>query len=162
MSPGTAEATLEPEDGKPEGEVPANDPATDNLVAAIEEKQAEVNAKLADAGVTTENRAENALANMAPDDQRELDGSADEIDEPFLFLKFQLGPIKEHGVNGTTIERVLEVLIERLKGFQRGPFACKENSFALSRLKEAVKLLNTRTALREAQGVEGKNKPHES
>lgn len=95
-------------------------------------------------------------------DQEEVDGSSPHIMENHLSISFQLGPVKEVGVNGTTIERVLEVLAERLEGFQRGPFACQENGLALQAIREAIAQLDHRTMLRNLQNVEGENKPHES
>jgi len=56
--------------------------------------------------------------------QESMDGSSPLVQEPFIDIKFQLGPIQEVGVNGTTIERVLELLKIRLGGFQQGPFRC--------------------------------------
>lgn len=70
-------------------------------------------------------------------------------------LKFQNGPIKEHGVNGITQEALLAVCIDRLEGFQRGEFACRENALALTKLQEAMHWLHHRTRDREARGVEG-------
>ena len=72
-----------------------------------------------------------------------------------LLLEFQNGPIKEVGVNGITHEALLAVLIDRMKGFQEGEFACHENAIALSNLKGALRCLLVRTAEREARGVEG-------
>src|SRR4051794_22738757 len=55
-----------------------------------------------------------------------------------VVLSFQNGPIKEAGVNGVTHEMLLAVVIDRLSAFQRGPFACRENAIALTKLEEAV------------------------
>ena len=70
-------------------------------------------------------------------------------------LKFQKGPIGAVGVNGITHEVLLAVLIDRLKGFQSGQFACRENALALTKLEEATHWLNSRTRERVARGVEG-------
>jgi hypothetical protein len=70
-------------------------------------------------------------------------------------LTFQKGPIGKVGVNGLTHEVLLAVLIDRLKGFQTGEFACRENALALTKLEEAVHWLNSRTRERLARGVEG-------
>lgn len=72
-----------------------------------------------------------------------------------VYLYFQNGPIKEAGVNGITHEVLLAILIDRLEGFQRGPFACADNAEALSHLKAAVEVLHRRTKARVARGVEG-------
>lgn len=97
--------------------------------------------------------------NLDPNTQEELDGTKANIDEEFVKIKFQLGPVKEHGENGTTIEHVIDLLTERLEGFQKGPFACEENYRALAHLDSAKDALMERTRVREARGVEGTNRP---
>jgi hypothetical protein len=79
-----------------------------------------------------------------------------------LFVKFQDGPIQEHGVNGVGIENVIEILVKRLEMFQDGPFKCSENEAALQHLHKANAALASRTAQRVAQGVEGTNEAHKS
>ena len=68
---------------------------------------------------------------------------------------FQNGPIAEVGVNGITHEALLEILIDRLKGFQSGQYACRENAVALTHLETAKLWLAKRTLDRMARGVEG-------
>lgn len=70
-------------------------------------------------------------------------------------INFQDGPIAEVGTNGITHEALLAVLIDRLQGFQRGPYACRENALALTKLEEAMMWLHKRTRERQARGVEG-------
>jgi len=70
-------------------------------------------------------------------------------------IKFQNGPIKEVGTNGVTHEALLAILIDRLRGFQSGKFACRENALALTKLEEAMHWLLHRTRQRMARGVEG-------
>ena len=65
------------------------------------------------------------------------------------------GPVKEGGVNGCHNEDLLEVVIDRLSGFQAGEFACTENELALQYILAATACLNQRTAARMARGVEG-------
>jgi len=77
------------------------------------------------------------------------------------YIKFQAGPEPE-GINGTTIEAVLGVLISRLRGFQRGPFVCRENALAITKLEEGLFWLRRRTELRREQGVEGVEQAHNS
>ena len=91
---------------------------------------------------------------------RELGLSVEAIHEEYIRIKFQCGPLGEVGVNGCSIEDVIDVLAERLEGFQAGPFKCQENADALSFLYTAKGVLLTRTARRQAQGVEGRNLPH--
>lgn len=81
---------------------------------------------------------------------------------PFGEIKWQLGPVQEVGINGTTIEDVIEVCIERLRGFQRGPFACRENALAITAFEEGRNWLLQRTRERQAQNVEGTNAAHAS
>lgn len=75
--------------------------------------------------------------------------------EPHCFIGFQNGPIKEHGVNGVTQEALLAIVIDRLRCFQSGPFACQDNADALDYCKGALAMLQKRTKARIARGVEG-------
>lgn len=72
-------------------------------------------------------------------------------------IQFQNGPIQEHGVNGISGEALLAVNIDRLRSFQAGPFACRENAVALTHLEAAMMWLQKRTRDRMARGVEGTN-----
>lgn len=99
------------------------------------------------------------LQNLNPVDQEKLDGTAANVTdaEGYIHIKFQLGPIKEHGVNGTTIETIIGLLVDRLEGFQAGPFNCATNQQAIDHLKGAVTALESRTKARVAAGTEGTN-----
>lgn len=68
---------------------------------------------------------------------------------------FQNGPIKEAGGNGITHEALLAILIDRLQGFQSGPYACQANQAALDAILVAQGALKGRTQERLARGVEG-------
>jgi len=72
-------------------------------------------------------------------------------------ISFQNGPIGEVGVNGITQEVLLAIVIDRLRSFQSGPFACKENGEALHHALLSLEALKSRTKARMARGVEGKN-----
>ena len=72
---------------------------------------------------------------------------------------FQHGPRLEFGDNGTTIEIVIQALIERLDGFQRGPFPSDSNAYAINHLQLAKLSLEERTQDRQLRGVEGKDIP---
>ena len=72
-------------------------------------------------------------------------------------ISFQNGPILEAGVNGISGEALLAVVIDRLRSFQAGPFSCRENSLALTKLEEGLMWLQKRTRDRLARGVEGTN-----
>jgi hypothetical protein len=73
-------------------------------------------------------------------------------------IVFQNGTIPEVGVNGLTHEVLLAVLIDRLRCFQAGQFACRENALALTKLEEAMQWLHQRTVNRLRRGVEGTHK----
>lgn len=79
-----------------------------------------------------------------------IDGSTSQLD-----IHFQNGPIKEAGVNGVTQEVLLAIVADRLRSFQAGPFACRENALALTKIEEAQHWLQKRTMERMRRGVEG-------
>ncbi len=70
-------------------------------------------------------------------------------------IQFQNGPIKEAGINGVTHEALLAILIDRLRGFQKGQYSTKENACALTHLQEGLHWLQQRTLDRVRRGVEG-------
>ena len=72
-----------------------------------------------------------------------------------LDIYFQNGPIAEEGVNGVTQEVLLAIVCDRLRSFQAGPFACRENALALTKIEEAQHWLHSRTLARMRRGVEG-------
>lgn len=61
----------------------------------------------------------------------------------YAVLDFQNGPIAEVGVNGVTQEALLAVVADRLRSFQAGPFACRENAIALTKVEEAMHWLHS-------------------
>lgn len=73
----------------------------------------------------------------------DVDGSENGLD-----IVFQNGPIAENGVNGVTHEVLLAVVIDRLRCFQSGPFACWENLDALIRAEAALDALKSLTLAR--------------
>lgn len=81
-------------------------------------------------------------------------GNSDKCRGP-MRISFQNGPIKEHGVNGVTQEALLAIVIDRLKSFQAGPYACKSNADALAHIETGLEHLLARTRERMARGVEG-------
>lgn len=84
--------------------------------------------------------------------------SADSGPEPLeVKTNFQKGPIKEAGLNGIQNEHLVAMVIDRLKGFQAGPFACEANAETLQHLEKAMECMEKRTADRANRGVEGKN-----
>lgn len=74
---------------------------------------------------------------------------------PPVRISFQNGPINEVGVNGLTHEALLAIIVDRLRCFQDGPFAGRENALALTKIEEAQHWLLSRTRARMARGVEG-------
>lgn len=81
----------------------------------------------------------------------------DDLEGEGITIVFQNGPIAERGVNGITQEVLLAIIIDRLQSFQKGPFACRENALALTKLEEAKLWLFSRTLDRMSRGVEGTN-----
>lgn len=73
-----------------------------------------------------------------------------------VLIEFQNGPLKETDYpNGLSQEALLAIIEDRLIGFQKGPYACRENAVALTKIQEAQMWLAKRTRDREARGVEG-------
>lgn len=73
-------------------------------------------------------------------------------------IEFQKGPRKDpdsqHGVIDTDL---LEICRDRLKSFQAGPFASRENACALTHIEEALMWLNRRVEDRIERNVLGTN-----
>jgi hypothetical protein len=63
-------------------------------------------------------------------------------------ILFQNGPIAEKGTNGVTHEVMLAIVADRLRSFQSGPYACRENALALTKIEEAMHWLQQRTLAR--------------
>lgn len=74
-----------------------------------------------------------------------------------VIVSFQNGPIKEFGVNGISAEALLAIIIDRLRSFQGGPFACHQNDIAMWFIETGMMWLQKRTRDRLARGVEGTN-----
>ena len=104
------------------------------------------------------------LRNLNDVEQTAMDGSPGTVRDSagYINIRFQLGPVQEKGVNGTSIENVIDLLVRRLEGFQNGPFKCRENALAITKLEEANQWLEHRTRKRVSQGVEGTNQEHKS
>lgn len=79
----------------------------------------------------------------------------DDQDADTTLILFQNGPINEVGVNGITQEVLLAIVADRLRSFQAGPFSCRENALALTKIEEAMHWLQQRTLRRMRAGVEG-------
>ena len=74
------------------------------------------------------------------------------------FQKITFYEMNEDGTfkNGTTLEDLLLVAIERLKDLN-SRFGCEENEDAIIKMQEARECLNKRTRDRKERGVEGKH-----
>lgn len=81
-----------------------------------------------------------------------------DVGSPFVSVAFQKGAVKEKGVNGCQNEDLIAITIDRLRCFNAGPFSCRENAIAITKLEEAMLWLEKRTADRIARGVEGLGK----
>jgi hypothetical protein len=81
-------------------------------------------------------------------------------DDTICHILFQNGPINEdgNGPNGIQNEDLLAILIDRMRGFQSGPYACEFNEEALGLLERALQVMQERTRDRLARNVEGTHK----
>lgn len=70
-------------------------------------------------------------------------------------ILFQNGPIKEVGVNGISNEALAAILIDRMRGFQSGPYAGFQDRNALACFSDGLDWLQRRTRDRLERGVEG-------
>lgn len=70
-------------------------------------------------------------------------------------VNFQKGPLQEIDFNGCSNESLLAIVVDRLKGFQSGPYSSRENAIALTKIQEAIMWLHQRTKTRMVRGVEG-------
>lgn len=85
----------------------------------------------------------------------------DQLAPPSVVLQFQNGPIQDNGINGIQNEELLELELQRLRALNER-FPCRENALAITNIEQGLMWLNRRTELRQLQGVEGRNLPHES
>lgn len=76
-----------------------------------------------------------------------------------ISIMWQAGPLGNGAdrqvPNGAFVEDVINAARQRIESYQDGPFKCRENALAITKLEEAVHWLNARTAKRIAAGVEG-------
>ena len=76
-------------------------------------------------------------------------------DEPVV-IAFQKGPrIDPESTRGVLDVDLLEIVRDRLKGFQSGDFSCRENACALTHIEEALMWLNKRVEDRAERNVLG-------
>lgn len=75
----------------------------------------------------------------------------------FISIKLQDGPIKEAGINGCQIDEVVEFCRDKIVEFNKlAP--CRENALVITKLEEALHWLDHRTKDRERRQVEGTSK----
>lgn len=80
------------------------------------------------------------------------------IANPVARIQFQQGPRNVEGSTPGITEAVLyAILIDRLEGFQAGPFACAANEEQLVHLRACLALTKARADERAARGVLGRN-----
>lgn len=73
-------------------------------------------------------------------------------------VQFQKGPRNVEGSTpGATEAVLLAILIDRLRGFQSGPYGCRENAIQLTHLEEALMWTEKRADDRAKRGVLGTN-----
>lgn len=71
-------------------------------------------------------------------------------------ITFQKGPRKDPNArHGVADEDLLEIVRDRIKAFQEGPYATRENACALTHVEEALLWLNKRSEDRLERGVLG-------
>lgn len=78
------------------------------------------------------------LWDKQPDGSEVLDIEKTATQRHGVQIVFQNGPIAEAGANGLSNEALLAIVEDRLKGFQSGQFACRENAIALTKIQEAM------------------------
>lgn len=73
-----------------------------------------------------------------------------------LTVQMQCGARKEaKSIPGVIDADLLEIVRNRLRDFQAGPFACRENARALTHIEEALMWMNRRVEDRITRGVLG-------
>lgn len=80
--------------------------------------------------------------------------------QPVLaYIQFQRGPRNAaESIRGVLDGDLLEIVRDRLRGFQMGEFATRENAIALTHIEEALLWMNKRVEDRAARGVLGTTK----
>lgn len=73
-------------------------------------------------------------------------------------ITFQNGPRKEkNSIHGLLDTDLLEIVRDRLIGFQEGEFCCRENALALTALENCLLWMNKRIEDRASRDVLGTN-----
>jgi len=77
---------------------------------------------------------------------------------PALAITFHEGHHPARGLNGWTTAALLDVLIDRMRTHQRGPFSCRENALVITKLEEAHGWVMRRRGARKLAGKSGTQK----
>jgi hypothetical protein len=81
---------------------------------------------------------------------------ADNDEEVTGIVQFQNGPrLAPDSKPGVLDTDLLEIVRDRLKSFQAGDYACRENACALTHIEEALMWMNKRVEDRAERGVLG-------
>ena len=73
-------------------------------------------------------------------------------------IHFQNGARKEKGSEHGVIDSdLLEIVLDRMKSFQSGPFSSRENAIVITKLEECLMWMNRRVEDRIERNVLGKN-----
>ena len=82
----------------------------------------------------------------------------DDCGEEIAKIQFQHGPRNlTDSTPGVLDTDLLEMVRDRLIGFQSGEFACRENAIALTHIEDALLWMNRRVEARAKRGVLGTN-----
>lgn len=82
----------------------------------------------------------------------------DELTAHTEVFSFQKGPRHDvDSISGILDTDLLEIVRDRLKCFQAGEFACRENACALTHIEEALMWMNKRVEDRAERGILGTN-----
>ena len=77
-------------------------------------------------------------------------------DDGFINIKFQVGDPNTVGINGSSVEDVSLLLVERLVLFQRSKLADDYTVHAITELEKVISILSDRMLNRMDRGVYGK------
>jgi hypothetical protein len=73
-------------------------------------------------------------------------------------IQFQKGPRGEAlSTPGVTEGAIMAVIVDRMQGFNGGPYRCRENSLVATKVEEAMHWTRARADERASRGVLGKN-----
>jgi hypothetical protein len=85
-----------------------------------------------------------------------VDGHGDY--DVFDTIKFQDGGRKEEGSKHGIIDSdLIEIVLDRMKSFQAGPFSSRENAIVITKLEEVLMWMNRRVEDRIERNVLGTN-----